>query len=456
MKYIKSIKRSVLLVLILLFVLSAGCSNANTVRKLSEVPVDTNNIMTIIKELTSEKYKGRLTGTEGNILAGDYICNYFKNIKLDSPRNIQNYREWYTQKTRLIHSAPELAVVDKSGKDQKKFEYVKEFMVQTSPMTRLKGEAISNLAVIKGSGYLNQDFAGRTILIEERIFNELINSESFTAVLASSNLKGIILGVDTSGRGYFGITPVVLEDGEYIGTNVPFVLNVNMNVYDELSQACENGQQVRISADFSVEEVKVSNIIGIIEGESKDCIIVGAHYDHVGDNMNGTYNPGALDNASGTAAVMEIARILKTYGQMPQKTIVFIAFNGEEQSFYGSKYYAIHPLFPLESSSMINMDTIGSKENLPIQIEGYENSNAQIVKDFCRLAEEEAINFKTGKSDGTDHSSFGEKGVEAVNLIQPDFNNGYHGPEDTADNINAKNIGKVIQLIIDYLSQYAF
>jgi len=446
----------IVFLLISIILLTTGCAKKNTEKQLTEIPIDRNNVMNIIEDLTSEKYRGRLTGTEENLLAGDYISEYFENLGLVTPKGIEGYKQWYIQKTRLIHSTPELSIVDDTGKDEKSFEYIKDFIIQTSSMQRLKGDVINELVIIEDAKFTDKDIRDKTILIKDKVFNELINLEEFTTALMTSDLKGIIIAVDTSNREYFGVTPYVLEDGDYSNMNTPFVLNVNMKLYEVLSQAAENNQQIRISADFSVEGVRVPNIVGAIKGSSEECIVIGAHFDHVGDNMNGTYNPGALDNASGTSTIMEVARMLKAYGNQPKKTIIFIAFNGEEQLAYGSKYYVSDPLYPLASTVMINVDTVGSKEELALQIEGYKDSKTEIVQEFEKIAKNMGIKYNVSTSSGTDHSSFGEKNVEVVNLIHPDFNNGYHSPADTIDNIKVENIEKVIKLIINYLNEEAY
>jgi aminopeptidase YwaD len=124
------------------------------------------------------------------------------------------------------------------------------------------------------------------------------------------------------------------------------------------------------------------NVVGILAGSDpklKDEVIaVGAHYDHLGRGGEGSLAPregaihhGADDNASGTAALLELARMLATQPLKPRRTVVFIAFSGEEEGLLGSDYYVNHPLLPLANTvAMINMDMIGRLQELKLIVGG--------------------------------------------------------------------------------------
>src|SRR5712691_7453139 len=118
-----------------------------------------------------------------------------------------------------------------------------------------------------------------------------------------------------------------------------------------------------------------ANIVGVLPGRSAalrgEVVVVGAHYDHLGyggfgaldPDSTGRVHPGADDNASGTAALIEVARLL--HGRRPARTIVFIAFSGEELGDLGSAYFVQHPLVePVDSIyAMLNMDMVGRLRN---------------------------------------------------------------------------------------------
>jgi len=110
------------------------------------------------------------------------------------------------------------------------------------------------------------------------------------------------------------------------------------------------------------------NVVGLVEGSDpalrNEVVIVGAHYDHIGqDGTTGYLLLGADDNASGTAALLEIARAFALADQKPKRSVLFIAFTGEERSVLGSQYYVDHPLIPLsETRAMVCLDMIGRND----------------------------------------------------------------------------------------------
>src|SRR5439155_186748 len=132
---------------------------------------------------------------------------------------------------------------------------------------------------------------------------------------------------------------------------------------------------VRLKLDFSVNVIRREspsfNVVGILRGSdpvlSEEAIVIGAHYDHLGRGGEGSLAPregdihhGADDNASGVAGLIELARVLSTQNPKLRRTIVFIAFSGEEEGLIGSSYYVNHPIVPLANTvAMINMDMIG-------------------------------------------------------------------------------------------------
>jgi aminopeptidase YwaD len=124
-----------------------------------------------------------------------------------------------------------------------------------------------------------------------------------------------------------------------------------------------------ISTDIVRRSAPASNVVGILEGADpklkNEAIVIGAHYDHLGRGGAGSLVPregqvhhGADDNASGVAGMLELARLFSM--ERPRRTLVFIAFGGEEEGLLGSNYYVNHPVVPLSQTvAMINMDMIG-------------------------------------------------------------------------------------------------
>jgi aminopeptidase YwaD len=139
-------------------------------------------------------------------------------------------------------------------------------------------------------------------------------------------------------------------------------------------------EKLRLDLDVDIaREVKtVHNVAAYLPGETSEYVVIGAHYDHLGlgeqfsmaPSLAGTVHPGADDNASGTAGVIELAR---WFSQQPkhQRGILFLTFAGEELGLLGSSYYVNHPLLPLKDDvAMINMDMIGRIRDRKVYVGG--------------------------------------------------------------------------------------
>src|SRR5207253_6397414 len=142
------------------------------------------------------------------------------------------------------------------------------------------------------------------------------------------------------------------------------------------------GRTLRLSTNVVRRETPSFNVIGLLPGSDPklkdETIVIGAHYDHLGRGGEGSLAPregdihhGADDNASGVAGVLELARILSSSNPKPRRTIVFIAFSGEEEGLIGSSYYVNHPIVPHTNTvAMINMDMIGRLQTNKLIIGG--------------------------------------------------------------------------------------
>ena len=255
---------------------------------------------------------------------------------------------------------------------------------------------------------------------------------------------------------------------------------------------------ISLSTDLVRREVFAANVIGVLEGSDpvlkNEAIVVGAHYDHLGRGGEGSLAPkegdihhGADDNASGTAGVLEVARTF--IAQKPRRTIVFIAFSGEEEGLLGSNYYVNHPARPLANTvAMINMDMIGRMKDKKLIIGGVgtapewrsmietanllqsvsvtatsaagrqaSHSNMPIVVGAngrtivtSDSAKQFVLNLNEDGFGPSDHSSFYAKQIPVL-FFWTGTHEDYHKPSDTADKINyedeARILGMVTQII---------
>jgi len=211
----------------------------------------------------------------------------------------------------------------------------------------------------------------------------------------------------------------------------------------------------------------LKNVIGIIPGKNPamqgQSVVVGAHYDHLGlgwpdarEGQKGRVHPGADDNASGVAVLIELARVLAKAPQ-PDRTIVFVAFSGEEAGKRGSRHYvANEKKYPADKSiGMINLDTVGrlGKGKLLVLGAGSAQEWVHIFRGAGFVTGVD-IEMVSQELDSSDQKSFQEKGVPAVQLFSGPHSD-CHCVTDTLDKIDAEGLVKVASVAkeaIEYLA----
>ncbi|MGA2799292.1 MAG: M28 family peptidase, partial [Thermoguttaceae bacterium] len=209
------------------------------------------------------------------------------------------------------------------------------------------------------------------------------------------------------------------------------------------------------------------NILGMIPGDDpqlkNEVIVVCAHYDHVGYGSPSTslgqigkVHPGADDNASGTSALLELAKAFGRLPGPPKRSVLVAAFDAEEKGLFGSKYWVSHPTVPLEKIvACIDLDMIGRLRNDQLYIYGVrsgcgwrrllsrQNDNLGLQLDF-------SWEFKPD----ADYYPFYEKGI-AVLLLHTGLHENYHRPSDTADLINCAGMSRVVRLLFGTVYELA-
>ncbi len=211
--------------------------------------------------------------------------------------------------------------------------------------------------------------------------------------------------------------------------------------------------------------VKLRNVAGVLRGSDpalgESCVIVSAHYDHVGIGSpaggDAIYN-GANDDGSGTVSVIELASALTGLKQRPKRSIVFIAWFGEERGFLGSRFYGKHPLFPLAKTvAMVNLEQVGRTDST----EGPQLNNASMTGfDFTDLGPIfKAAGEKTGitvykherNSDAffgrSDNQALADAGIPAHTLCTAFEYPDYHGAGDHWEKVDYENMARVNRMI---------
>ncbi len=214
-------------------------------------------------------------------------------------------------------------------------------------------------------------------------------------------------------------------------------------------------------------EVSLKNIIGILPGRRPDwegqSVVVAAHFDHLGlgwpdvhKGDEGKIHPGADDNASGVAVMLELARFLVQQGPL-DRAIIFVAFTGEEAGRIGSRYYLIHQRQSPKDRiiGMLNLDTVGRLGNNKLLILGVGSAREWIhIFNGAGAATRIPVEPIANDFGSSDQRSFIEAGVPAVQFFSgPNLD--YHRPTDTADKIDPPGlvkVGIVLKEAIEYLA----
>jgi hypothetical protein len=216
---------------------------------------------------------------------------------------------------------------------------------------------------------------------------------------------------------------------------------------------------LQVDANLDVERVvkTAHNVAGYLPGTTDEYVVIGAHYDHLGlgeqfslaPSLAGTIHPGADDNASGTAGVIELARWFATQPKQ-KRGILFLTFAGEELGLLGSSYFVNHPLRPLDKDvTMINMDMIGRVRDGKVFIGGVGTGTT-----LKKLLEEVTpkyrlhIDYSEAGYGSSDHTSFTTKQVPVLFFFSG-LHADYHKPSDTWDKIDAPDAAKLLQLVAE-------
>lgn len=217
------------------------------------------------------------------------------------------------------------------------------------------------------------------------------------------------------------------------------------------------------------------NVLGILPGSDPkfrdEAVVLGAHIDHLGI-VNGVLHPGADDNASGTAALLEIAKTFAALETKPKRTLIFAFWTGEEEGRFGSDYYVAHPRWPLARTvANVNLDMIAHPW-LPAEIRklvadnNVPDAESYLAKALPGIfvepglprgvpALEEAVrrsaagnglamhlDWTDGKHGGSDYRGFARRGIPFLRFFG-NFHPDYHKPGDTADRLDPAQIERV-------------
>jgi hypothetical protein len=458
-----------------------------------------------VKHLASEALEGRRTGTKGATEAARYIASEFRRLGLkpvvsstagngSAPRDSQTSRS----ESRFLQAFPYVAGVKLGagnaltlGND--KLDPGTDWL----PLGFSSSAKVTGKLVFAGYGitatelnhndYANENASGNIAIVLQGTPDGANPHGQFAryegvrwkAVAAkNAGVKALIvianeanfkddrltrLAYDNT-AGDAGIPVIVLSRGA--AERLLVASDILPPQLDPKSSGRVLAGSVNLSTDVVRTEVPAYNVIGMLEGSDpllkKEIIILGAHYDHLGRGGEGSgslatrggdIHYGADDNASGTAGVLELARLFTTQKPKPKRTIVFMAFGGEEEGLLGSNYYVNHPLLPLANTvAMINMDMIGRMKDSKLVIGGV--GTAKEWRDIMAADTEKAFQL-TLNEDGfgpSDHSSFYAKQIPVL-FFWTGTHTDYHKPSDTFEKINYDDEARILALVARIVNQ---
>ena len=459
----------------------------------------TITIQKLQKDLTvlaADEMEGRETGTQGQRKAAAYIESRFKEIGLSSSPGLAGYQQFYPYVREKVQQA-ELIINKRKQAFQK--DYFVPIQYCNSGRTKADRVVFAGYGIddARYSDYDSIDVKGKAVLIvsgeptekdrslitgtyEYSDWSRNLNKKKKAAydrgavfVMMFDINKSIFYSMETGNE--TGLYFMTKEKEDSVAVGISFVsqdlfIKLFGSVSEQIIPAAKKQQPLNLirselpaSLSFAfqkkIEDLRPSNVIGIVEGTDKkdEYVFVTAHYDHVGIIAGEIYN-GADDDGSGTSAVLAMAEAFakaKKEGNGPRRTVVFMTVSGEEKGLWGSRYYSDHPVFSLEKTSVdLNIDMIGRIDTERTKADTlnyvYVVGHDKISSELSRV--HEMVNKKyvgmvlDYKFDDpkdpqriyyrSDHYNFARKGVPVLFFYDGMLEGDYHKPTDDIEKIH--------------------
>lgn len=457
-----------------------------------------------IKYLASPELQGRGTGTPGLEKAAAYIAADFRSLHLRPIAGESYYQDFQVTTNAHLGSDNTFRFTEAGG--AKNLEVQKDFI----PFNFSAGGKASGRLVFAGYGitakeynyddYAGLDVKGKLVIVlrhepQEFDSNSVFEGKAYTAHAQFADkavnakmhgARGVILINDI--YAHDGSTDEFEKFGEAAGPDNTGILFVQMKAAIAEQWLADAGkslkdieasidrdlkprsfelpanEEAQLDVDIERDVKTVHNVGAYLPGETPEYVIVGAHYDHLGlggkdslaPSMIGTVHPGADDNASGTAGVMELAKYFSARGKQ-KRGFLFLTFAGEELGLLGSSYYVNHPELPLNDAvAMINMDMIGRVRDNKLYVSGVGTGTTlkPLLEQAAHRSDLVLDESEKGGYGASDHTSFTTKQVPILFFFSG-LHADYHRPSDTWDKIDAPDAVKVLRLVADVMSELA-
>lgn len=404
-----------------------------------------------ISYLADDKLEGRRAGTQGEKLAMEYISDQFSKAGLTPKGENGWFQQFDIYDGKQVNEATHLIV---NGHDLKLHNEF--FPLAFSPNSSTT--AVVEMALAESGGPWFLDIAE---IIEKNKDNPHFDLEGELrnrANLASEKGATALLVHNHTGS-KDGLAFQAKDRSPASKIPVIYITHQAMLQYFKENDATYD---VQLKTDIGNKSRSGNNVIGYLDNGASTTVVLGAHYDHLGygeDNNSMIRNSteklihnGADDNASGTAALIEMAKLLKK-SKSKSNNYLFIAFSAEELGLNGSKHFTEHPTVDLSAVNyMVNMDMVGrlNDSSRTLTVGGFGTS--PVWGEVLVRYKPKNINIKFDSS-GTgpsDHSSFYRKDIPVLFLFTG-LHTDYHKPSDDADKINYEGQLQIIRYLAQVL-----
>ena len=406
-----------------------------------------------ISYLADDKLEGRRAGTKGEKLAAEYIIAQFKKSGLQPKGDDNNWLQPFDiYDGRQVNPSSHLII---NGHDLRLNDEYFPFPFSANAST----EAAVSLALAEPEVPWFLDLKE---LLEENKENphfDLTGAIITKAKHASSKGATALILYNTSDEA----DKLKFESKDRNEVLKIPVLYMTADARKKYLADEEGNYDIKLKTDIGAKQRKGNNVIGYINNNAPTTVIFGAHYDHLGYGEDGNsmirtgqqqIHNGADDNASGTAALIELARLLKA-SKSKNNNYLFIAFSAEELGLNGSKYFTEHPVVDLSKVNyMINLDMVGrlNDSTKTVTIGGYGTSPlwSQV---FSSTQNQKNLKFRFDSS-GTgpsDHTSFYRKNIPVL-FYFTNIHADYHRPSDDHQKINYTGELLIIKNILDVVA----
>ena len=454
-----------------------------------------------IKSLASPEMEGRGAGTRGLTLAEHLIEKRYKDLGLQ-PAGVHGYAQPFTVITGArLKSDNHLKIERPDSKTDLKID--QDFVpFSFSSSAQLVGPVVFAGYGATAEEFNYDDYAGvdvkdKIVIVlryepagfaeksgnhgltrHSQLITKAINARNHGAkavVVVNGKLGdgeedlltrfGSVSGPEDVGIVFVQVKNAVVESLlQSASKSLPHVQDVINSTSQPASFAFSDALKLSLHIDIETTRATVNNVLAWLPGQTDEYVIVGAHYDHLGrgnfdslaPSQIGQIHPGADDNASGTAGVLELARLLAPQRGQLKRSILFMDFAGEELGLLGSAAWVKDPTRPLAKAvAMLNMDMIGRIKDDKVYIGGV--GTGSTFKAVLEQAQKDApfkIEYSAGGYASSDHTSFVSKKIPVLFFFSG-LHSDYHKPSDTWDKINAPSAARLLDLVGNVTVQLA-